>query len=149
MKKLNLFVIAFLALLVLFNLYSSLSRFNSVLSYQIQMSSLSAGDRYYGRLSMWYYFAQRGDWVNAHLMESKLDPVDIAVYKNTHDPTALKKYINNLEIKPNKTAEDWLELAQTQYLLGKTSESVNSVGKAFALDPIRDDISRIYYQIGR
>ena len=113
------------------------------------MSSFSTGDRYYGRLSLWYYYAKKGDWTGAHLLETKLNPVDIAGYKNSHDPAALKKYINELEVKPNKTAEDWLELAQTQYLLGKKSESVNSVGKAFALDPIRNDISRIYYQIGR
>lgn len=149
MKKLRLFVIMFLLLICFFNLYSSLFRPNPVLSYQIQMSSLSAGDRYYGRLSLWYYFAQKGDWINAHLLESQLDPVDIASYKNSHDPTELKKYLNNLEVKPNKTVEDWLELAQIQNLLGKKAEAVNSVGKAFALDPIRDDVSRIYYQIGR
>jgi tetratricopeptide (TPR) repeat protein len=149
MKNLKLFVIGLLVLLISINVYSVIFHPSPILNYQLQMSSISTGDRYYGRLSLWYYYAQKGDWTNAHLLESQLDPVDLAGYKDAHDPIALKKYINNLEVKPNKTAEDWLELAQVQYLLGKTGEAVNSVGRAFALDPIRDDISRIYYQIGR
>lgn len=149
MKKFRFFIIIFLLFLCLFNLYSSLFRPNQVLSYQLQMSSLSPGDRYYGRLSLWYYYAKKGDWVNAHLLESQLDSVDIAAYKNTHDPSQLKKYLNNLLIRSNKTVEDWLEIAQIQNLLGKKSEAVDSVNKARILDPIRDDISRIYYQIGR
>jgi len=149
MKKLKLLVVVLLGLLVLFNLYSVIFHPDPILSYQLQMSSLSAGDRYYGRLSLWYYCAQKGDWINAHSLEPQLDPADIASYKNSHDPGQLKKYINNLEIKPNKTVEDWLELAKIQYLLGNTSEAVKSVAKALSLDPIRDDIARIYYQIGR
>jgi hypothetical protein len=149
MKKLKLFVLFFLVLLVLFNLYSVLFHPNPVLSYQLQISSLSAGDRYYGRLSLWYYYARQGDWTNAHLLESQLDPADISAYKKIHDPSELKKYLNELETKADKTVEDWLELAQVQNLLGKKSEAVTSVSRAFALDPLRDDISRIYYQIGR
>jgi len=149
MKKVKIFVIVFLLLLCLYNLYSVIFHSSPVLSYQLQMASFSAGDRYYGRLSLWYYFAQKGDWTNAHLLESRLDPVDIASYKNSHDPAELKKYLNNLETKPRKTVEDWLELAQIQNLLGKGSEALESVSKAKALDPLRDDISRIYYQIGR
>jgi hypothetical protein len=149
MKKFKLFVILFLLFLCLFNLYSSLFYPSPVLSYQFQMSSLSAGDRYYGRLSLWYYFAQKGDWTNASLLESQLDPVDITLYKNSHDPSELKKYLNNLEAKPTKTVEDWLELARIQNLLGKKSEAVTSVSKAKTIDPIRDDITRIYYQISR
>ena len=149
MKKFKFYVIGVLVLLIIFNLYSVIYRPNPVLSYQIQMSSLSAGDRYFGRLSLWYYYAKRDDWTNAHLLENRLDQVDISDYKNTHDPSELKKYLNELEIKPNKTAEDWLELAKVQNILGKTGEAVNSVAKALSLDPLRDDISRIYYQIGR
>ena len=149
MKKFRFFTIIFLLFLCLFNLYSSLFRPNQGLSYQLQMSALSSGDRYYGRLSLWYYYAKKGDWVNAHLLESQLDPADLIAYKNTHDPSQLKKYLNSLLIKSGKTVEDWLEIAQIQNLLGKKSEAVDSVGKARTLDPIRDDISRIYYQIGR
>jgi hypothetical protein len=149
MKKFKLYLIIFLALLCLGNLLISFFHPNPVLSYDRQLSSLSVGDRYFGHLSLWYYFAQKGDWTNAHSLESKLDPVDIAAYKNSHDPGELKKYVNSLEIKPNKTVEDWLELAQVQYLLGKNQEAVKSTGNAFSLDPIRDDLARIYYQIGR
>jgi len=54
MKKFKFYVIGVLVLLIIFNLYSVIYRPNPVLSYQIQMSSLSAGDRYFGRLSLWY-----------------------------------------------------------------------------------------------
>jgi hypothetical protein len=149
MKKFKIAIIFFLLFLCLFNLYLVIFHPNPVLSYQFQMSSLSRGDRYYGRLSLWYYYAQKGDWTDAHSLESKLDPVDIAAYKNSHDPAELKKYLNYLENKPAKTVEDWLELAQTQYLLGRTGDAVESLARAKALDPLRDDIARIYYQIGR
>lgn len=149
MKRFKLYIIVFLSFLCLYNLLISILHPNPILSYDRQISSLSAGDRYYGRLSLWHYFAKKGDWTNAHTLESQLDSVDIAAYKNNHDPIELKKYVNILETKSNKTVEDWLELAQVQYLLGKTNEAVKSTGNALALDPLRDDVARIYYQIGR
>jgi hypothetical protein len=115
----------------------------------LKMPSLSVGDRYYRRLSQWYLFAQKGDWVNAAKLESKLDYTDISAYKTTHDPSELKKYVNNLMVKPNKSVEDWLELSRIQSLLGKTDAAGKSLSQAKALDPIRDDISQMYYQLFR
>ena len=149
MKNLKLFVIVFLSLLCLYNLYISLFRPNPILSYQLQMSSLSAGDRYYGRLSLWYFLAKNGDWTNAVGLESQLDYADISAYKTTHDPVELKKYVNNLMVKPNKSVEDWLELSRIQSILGKTDSAGKSLLQAKTLDPVRDDISQIYYQLFR
>ena len=58
----------------------------------------------------------------------------------------LKKYINELTVKPNKSVEDWLELARIQSILGKFDDAYTSISTAKNLDPVRDDIGQLYYQ---
>lgn len=149
MKIIKPFIILFLLVICILNLYLIVFHPNPILSSEIQMSSLSAGDRYYGRLSLWYFFAKNGDWLNASLIEPQLDYTDISVYKTSHDPAELKKYLNNLVVKSNKSVEDWLELSRIQSILGKTDAAGKSLLQAKKLDPIRDDISQIYYQLFR
>ena len=106
----------------------------------------SKGDQYYSRLTRWYSYAQAGDWDRAAKLESKLNQEDLIVFKRTHQPAELKKYINALTLKKDKSPEDWLELARVQSILGKSAESLDSLTRAKDLDPIREDISRLYYQ---
>ncbi len=149
MTKARYLISFILFLIVIFNLYNVIRHPSPDVNAKLLMASLSQGDRYYGRLSLWYLFAQKGDWVNANLLESGLDPVDLAVYKKNHLSSELKKTINELVVKPDKTTEDWIELARIQTILGNIDDAKLSVTKAKNLDPVRDDISQIYYQLLR
>lgn len=114
--------------------------------YGLLFTNFSRGDVYYNRLSQWYKYAQTGDWDKASSLEPQLDPIDLAVFKKKHHPLELKKYVNSLVVKDDKTVDDWMELARIQSILGKTEESLEALAKAHQLDPIRDDISRLYYR---
>ncbi|MFZ2152609.1 MAG: hypothetical protein WAV41_00945 [Microgenomates group bacterium] len=111
-----------------------------------QKNNFSSGNRYYSTLQQWYSFAQTGDWVSADRLATRLDPADIAHYRSLYHPDELKKDINTLMLAPQKSVEDWIELARIQAILGKGSESLESLSRAHSLDLLRDDISRLYYQ---
>ncbi len=136
----------FVITLLAFNLISIVLFSDNLTNLKFATTSFSVGDRYYAKLNLWYYFAKRGDWSNADKIEASLDPSDLLAYKKTHEPSELKKYINELTVKSNKSIEDWVELARIQNIIGKTVESKESLKRAYELDPIRDDISQIYYQ---
>ena len=114
-----------------------------------QKENLSVGGRYYLTLRQWYRAAQTGDWLVADKIASRLDPVDIAYYRSLHHPDELKKVINSLVVAPSKSVENWLELARIQAILGKKQDSLDSLTRAHELDPIRDDITSLYYQAKR
>lgn len=110
------------------------------------MTDFSVGSRYFKRLSLWYKLASQNRWDQAIALEIRLDPADVVEYKKRYYPPELKKSINKLVIKQNKTVEDWLELARIYSILGKKEESIDAVSKAKALDPVRDDILQLYYK---
>lgn len=149
MKKAKLFISVILFLILALNLYFVIRFPSPIIKAKLAMSSLSKGDQYFGRLSLWYIFAKQGDWVNATRLETGLDPSDTIVFKKSHQPSELKKVINQLVVKPDKTTEDWIELARIQSILGKNDDALESITRAKNLDPIRDDISQIYYQLLR
>jgi hypothetical protein len=132
----------YLYLLLLF-IFSALIVFGSY------RGGFSKGSRYFSRLSLWYTLAAKNEWDRADKLEVNLDPADTITYKATHRPAELKKYINNLTLKPNKSVEDWLELARIQSILGKGDDAYTSISTAKSLDPIRDDIGQIYYQTSK
>lgn len=109
--------------------------------------SLNAGQRYYGRLSLWYLYAQKGDWPSALKLESQLDDLDIASYRQVHYPPELKKTVNSLVFKNPKSPDDWVELARIQLVLNNLTGASESIRQAHLLDPIREDISAAYYQL--
>jgi len=111
-----------------------------------QEEELSAGKRYYNSLQKWYQLASIGDWTSADKVALRLDPPDIALYRQNNHPDELKKIINSLVVAPKKSVEDWLELARVQSILGKKDDSFNSLSKAYELDPIRDDVTSLYYK---
>ena len=106
----------------------------------------SRGDAYFSKLQNWYSLAKSNNWSAADQLEKQLDPADVVAYKLTHYPPELKKFVNNLAVKPNKSVEDWLELARVDSILGKDQDSLTAITQAKTLDPIRDDITQLYYQ---
>ncbi|MEK7527414.1 MAG: hypothetical protein AAB574_00150 [Patescibacteria group bacterium] len=106
---------------------------------------ISAGERYLGRLNRWYWLASQGKWTAAGKLEKRLDTADTKWYKNRNRAEDLKKRLNELSIKDNKSADDWMEMASIQSRLQKTNETKVSVKKAHELDPIRSDIEKIYF----
>lgn len=143
------FIIVFLVILITLNIFSLSLKNNPYTKAKISMVSLSKGDQYFGRLSLWYLFARSGNWDDATLLEPKLDPADYLAFKSVNNPSDLKKYINNIQIKTNKTTEDWLELARVQSVLGQKEDCLNSITKAKSLDLVRDDLDQIYYQLAK
>lgn len=117
------------------------------LSVLITSHSFSRGDAYYSLLQKYYALGNTGNWSEADQIAKKLDPADIATYRSVHHPDELKKKINSLVLQPKKTAEDWLELARIQSILGKKDDAFQSITQAHRLDPIRDDITQLYYQL--
>jgi hypothetical protein len=109
--------------------------------------SLSAGDRYYGRVRLWYYYAQAGDWTHAVFLESGIDPDDISVYRLANYPLELKKRLNSLVVKSPRSPDDLIELAKIQASLNKFNDAITSITQANSQDPIRSDLEKIYYQI--
>ncbi|MBP9817637.1 hypothetical protein KBC75_02670 [Candidatus Shapirobacteria bacterium] len=149
MKFNSTFPLTFISLITLIALSASLLYpFDpKLISAKLESSSLNTGTRYYGHLQLWYYFASHGDWVTANKLALSLDPADTLVYRLAHDPQEIRKNINNLVVKPSKSADDWVELSRVQFILGKTDDAKASLTKAYTLDPIRSDISTLYYQL--
>jgi hypothetical protein len=146
MKRLLIIIVVFVLTLNIFSVYRQPL---PLLQAKLATNSFSRGDQYFGRLTLWYLYAKQGDWANAAKLEKSLDPYDIINYKESHQPSELKKYVNNLVIKPNKTAEDWIELSRVQSILGKADDAKDSLTKAKNIDPIRDDIIQIFYKLYR
>lgn len=127
---------------LIFNLYFFISPAN-----QPSPFFLSMGDRYYSRLNLWFAYVQNQDWPAADKIEPELDPADIKDYKSTHHVNGIKKTINQIIIKPDKSVEDWIELAKLQIKIGDKESALESLTQAQKIDPIRDDIKQLYFQI--
>jgi len=108
---------------------------------------LSKGDQYHNRLQLWHFFALKGNWAAAAALEPKLDQVDLIYLKSQLEPASLKNQLNNLIGKSAKTTDDLLEITRINLILGKNKEAIDSITKAYQADPIRDDISKLYYQL--
>lgn len=111
--------------------------------------SLSAGDRYFGRLSLWYLYVKDNRLADAAKLEPKLDPVDTIVFKIQYFPPEIKKRLNELSVKKDKTTEDLMEIAILQAKLNKHQDALTSVSRAHDLDPIRSDIEKLYYELSK
>lgn len=107
--------------------------------------NLSAGDRYVNRLNKWYSLALENKWDEARKLENKLDLADLKWFKEKYKAENLKKRLNELTIKANKSADDWMEIAQIQGGLGNKVAQKQAIDTAHKLDPIRSDIEKIYF----
>ena len=145
--KLKLPIILFLLSLISFNFYFSQKKLDKYTQAKINLSSLVGSTSYLGRLDFWHLLVQNGDWVNAAVLEKKINPDQVITYKINHQPQELQKKIDQLEINNEKTADDYIELAKAQSLLGQNSQAIESIKKAHQLDPIRPDVDRLFYLV--
>jgi Tfp pilus assembly protein PilF len=145
-KKVSLFYlsIGLLSGLIILNSYFFyLNPSNPILAAKWKMSSLSKGEQYTGRLQLWQIYAQAGDWDNAAKLESQLDNDDYSYYKDSHQPEIVKKNLNQLMTKPNKTPDDWIQLSQYYLLIGNTIKAREALTQAQKLDPVRTDLESL------
>jgi len=106
---------------------------------------ISKGERYYNNLQKWYLLANKGDWEEAKKIENKLKREDIQNFIKENKEEELKKKLNQIIIKNTKNADDWMEIAVVYYKLNNQNEAYEAIEKAHSLDPIREDISKIYF----
>ena len=114
-----------------------------------QLFSLNTGESYIGRLNLWRLLVQNNDWVNAAKLESELNSSEISDYKFNYQPSELQKKADYLNSKATKSVEDYIELSRVQFLLNQKQNSLVSIQKARQLDPIRDDVNRLYYSLNK
>lgn len=106
--------------------------------------NLSGGDRYVNRLNKWYSLVLDNNWNEANKLEKKLDPADLVWFKDKYKIENLKKQLNKLMVKKDKSADDWMTIAQIQSGINK-EEMKRAIEKAHQLDPIRSDIEKVYF----
>jgi tetratricopeptide (TPR) repeat protein len=105
----------------------------------------SKGERYYQNLQKWYLLANKGEWERAKRIEIRLKGGDIENFKKQNEKEELEKRFQILDSKDKKNADDWMEIAVLLYRLNKKDEAYRAIEKAHNLDPIRDDISKVYF----
>jgi hypothetical protein len=145
--KFKLPIILILTILIVFNFYSSLTSPDKYTQSKIKFSSFIGSTNYLGRLDFWHLLVQNGDWDNAASLENKLNQNQVADYKLNHQPEQLQKKIAQSEINDQKNADDYIELAKNQSLLGLNQQAIDSIKKAHQLDPIRSDIDKLFYSV--
>ena len=103
------------------------------------------GDRYVNRLNRWYELGLLGKWEEASKLEKSLDSADIIWFKEKYRPENLKKQLYEMIIKNNKSADDWMTIAQIQSGLNNKDAEKQAIKNAREMDPIRMDIEKIYF----
>ena len=106
---------------------------------------LSRGERYYRRLQGWYLLANKGEWGRAKKIENKIKTHDIDNFIKKNKIEELKKRVNEITLKNEKNADDWMELAVILFRLNKNDKALEAIESAHRMDPIREDISKIYF----
>jgi len=113
---------------------------------KIQLSQLNGSVSYLGRLHLWHLLVQNNDWQNAATLESKLNQDQVKNYKLAYQPQELQKRLSDLQNNPQKSTDDYIEIARIQSILGLSNQAIDSIKKAHQLDPIRSDVDRLFYQ---
>lgn len=147
--KSKIFVLLILISIIALNVYLSLTSPDKYTQAKINFSGLTGSTSYLGRLDFWHLLVQNGDWANALTIENKLNPDQVTTYKLNHQPQELQKKINRLIVNNQKTADDYIELAKSQSLLGENNQAIESIKKAHQLDPIRPDVDRLFYSLSK
>lgn len=145
--KFKIFIIFLFLTFIALNIYSIKFRLDPYTQSKIQLSKLKGSTSYLGRLKLWQLLVQNNDWNNAATLELGLNPKQVKDYKLLYLPENIQNKLSLLTNQETKTANDYLELAQIQSVLGMSSQAIDSIKKAHQLDPIRSDIDRLFYQI--
>lgn len=105
----------------------------------------SRGEVYYRNLQKWYLLANKGEWEKAKIFEKYLKKADVENFSKKNKVEELTKRLGEISKKGMKTADDWMEIAVLLYRLNKRDETYKAIENAYKLDPIREDISKIYF----
>jgi len=108
---------------------------------------ISKGERYYQNLQKWYLLASKEEWEKAKKIENKLKKEDIENYTKENEAGELRKKLNVIMTQKNKSADDWMEIAVLFYHLGDKDKALEAIKSAHELDPIREDINKIYFTL--
>lgn len=144
-KLIKLICLLFLLLLISINCFSSIFNRDLLTQNKIKFFKFQGYNNFIGSLNLWYYFAQKNDWQNADKFDLHLNQTQN--FKLSHQPEELRKKLNNLNDKKEKTPQDYLLLAKIQSQLGLNTQAVESVQKAHQIDPIRPDLSQLFYSL--
>jgi len=147
--KLKLPIILILISIISLNFYLLYFSPDKYTQSKSKLSSLVGSTSYLGRLDFWHLLVQNGDWSNAATLEDKLNSDQVTSYKLSYLPQEIQKRIDNLDINNQKTADDYVELAKSQSLLGLSDQAIDSIKKAHQLDPVRSDVDRLFYSISQ
>jgi hypothetical protein len=144
--KLKITISVILLLILSLNIYFTL-RFPDIYTQsKIQLSSLVGSTSYLGRLNFWKLLVQNNDWNHAATLEPQINQNQVKDYKLSYQPQELQSKLLQLENNTTPTADDFIEIARIQSILGLSTQAVESIKKAHQLDPIRSDIDRLFYQ---
>jgi len=148
-KGFKIFIIFILIFIISLNFFVLSKNPDIFTKTKKQLFSLNNGENYSGRLNLWRLLVQNNDWVNAAQLESELNSSEISEYKFNYQPSELQKKADYLNNKTNKSIEDYIELSRVELLLNQKQNSLLSIQKARQLDPIRDDVDRLYYSLSK
>jgi hypothetical protein len=144
--KTKIIILIILLLILGTNFYFSKFRPDIFTQAKIQLSQFNGSTNYLGRLNLWHLLVQNNDWQNAATLESKLNQDQVKNYKLSYQPQELQKRLSNLQNNPQKSTDDYIEVARIQSILGFSNQAIDSIKKAHQLDPIRSDVDRLFYQ---
>ena len=145
--KIKIILLVFLVFLFAANTYRLLYVPDSYTQSKIKLSQFDGGISYLGRLNLWQSLFLSNDWEKAASLETKLDQAQINHYKADYHPQSLHTRLNQILNQPQKTADDYINIAKIYTLLDQTELSDDAIKKAHQLDPIRADIDRLFYQL--
>lgn len=143
------FFVVFLLAIIGFNFFITNKYPDIFTKSKIQMASFNKGDSYSGRLNFWRLLVQNNDWLEASKLEANLNQTETVDYKFQNQPEQIKQRISLINQKKSKTTEDYLQLAKLYSLINQPNNSFESVKNARQLDPVRDDIDRLYYSLSK
>lgn len=106
---------------------------------------ISKGERYYQNLQKWYLLANKGDWEKTKKVETKIKIEDIENFIKENKEEELKRKLNQIIIKRAKNADDWMEISVIYSRLDNQEKAFEAIETAYNLDPIREDVSKIYF----
>ena len=111
----------------------------------IRLYPLSKGERYYKRLQKWYNLVEMGRWEEVKVEERFLDRKDIDSFAKNNELSELQNSLAKVSSKKEKTADDWAEIAMLSYKLGEYQKASEAALKAHEMDPVREDLSQLYF----
>ncbi len=146
-SKFKLILSSLIVVLFLSNLFLVIVFPTPYTQARLSMLSLSKGDRYSGRLLLWQTYVKAQAWDKAKDLSRQLNPIDLAYYQSIYFPANLKKELNQLTVKPDKSIEDYIRLAQLYQNLGDSSSALSAIKTARQIDPVRQDLAAIFWEL--